>query len=157
MVRILRWNILGVFFAGSFCLAQTVIPPDRAGLEKGEGMGMALYGEINGYPGPKHVLEFKDELGLTKEQMKKTESLINDVNSSATVKGQEVIEAEEDLNESFVTGKVTERALRAKLEKIGKLRGELRFVHLQAHLKMKQILSANQITRYNELRGHEAH
>lgn len=118
---------------------------------------MALYAEINGYPGPKHALEMKDELGLTKEQIKKTESLINDINVSATVKGQDVIEAEEDLNRSFATEKITERTLRTKLEKIGKLRAELKFMHLQAHLKMKQILSPNQIARYKELRAHEGH
>ena len=35
---------------------------------KGEGMGMALPAELNSYPGPHHVLELAEELGLSVEQ-----------------------------------------------------------------------------------------
>ncbi len=47
--------------------AQT-FPADRKGLENGEGMGIVKYAELNGYPGPKHVLELVNELRLTEEQ-----------------------------------------------------------------------------------------
>ena len=38
---------------------------DVAALLKGEGMGMAKAAELNGYPGPVHVLTLADELRLT--------------------------------------------------------------------------------------------
>lgn len=136
--------------------AQTLIPPDKDALLKGLGMGLASYAEENNYPGPKHVLEFKEQLALSRDQIKKAETLENLVNISATAKGGEIVEAEEELNKMFEAGTINEKTLRAKLEQIGKLRADLRFIHLQAHLKMKQILTADQIKRYNELRGHEA-
>ena len=39
-----------------------------ADLKAGRGMGLALAAELNGYPGPLHVLELKDQLQLTAEQ-----------------------------------------------------------------------------------------
>lgn len=37
----------------------------------GGGMGCAKIAELNGYPGPKHVLELENELQLTEQQKKK--------------------------------------------------------------------------------------
>lgn len=39
-----------------------------AELRAGEGMGLALAAELNGYPGPRHVLDLANQLGLTDEQ-----------------------------------------------------------------------------------------
>ena len=39
-----------------------------ADLKAGRGMGLALAAELNGYPGPMHVLELADELVLSVEQ-----------------------------------------------------------------------------------------
>jgi Spy/CpxP family protein refolding chaperone len=135
--------------------AQPTIPPDKEGLLKGQGMGLAEIAEINNYPGPKHTLDLKNELGLTREQLKKTEALEKVVASSALAKGEEIVLAEEELSKLFEAGTISEKALRSKLEEIAKLRADLRFTHLQAHLRMKQILTADQIKRYAELRGHE--
>jgi hypothetical protein len=44
---------------------------DIAALEKGEGWGLAKPAELNGYPGPAHVLEFADELDLSETQKEK--------------------------------------------------------------------------------------
>jgi hypothetical protein len=41
---------------------------DIAALLKGEGMGMAKAAELNGYPGPVHVLTLAKELKLTESQ-----------------------------------------------------------------------------------------
>jgi Spy/CpxP family protein refolding chaperone len=70
-------------------------------------------------------------------------------------KGEEIITAEEELSKLFEAGTINEKVLRSKLEEIAKLRADLRFTHLQAHLRMKQILTPDQIKRYAELRGHE--
>lgn len=134
---------------------ERVIPADREALLKGLGMGLATYAEMNSYPGPKHVLELKDDLALTRDQQKKMETLENAVRISAIPKGEEIIQAEEELLHMFEQGTINERTLRTKLEQIGKLRSELRFIHLQAHIRTKQILSAEQIKQYNILRGYE--
>jgi Spy/CpxP family protein refolding chaperone len=134
---------------------QALVPSDREELLKGHGMGMASYAEENGYPGPKHTLELKDQLGLIQDQLKKTEALEKVVTSSAVAKGQEIIQAEEELNKLIEAGTMNEKLLRSKLEQVAMLRADLRFIHLQAHLRMKQILTADQIQRYKELRGNE--
>lgn len=136
-------------------VSQPVIPPDKEALLKGLGSGLAVIADVNNYPGPKHVITLKTELGLTRDQLKKTEALDKVVSSSAIAKGAEIVQAEEELFQLFEAGTVSEKALRTNLELIGKLRSDLRFIHLQAHLRMKQILTPDQIKQYGELRGRE--
>ena len=136
-------------------LAQNLVPPDREGLLKGQGMDLAAIAEANNWPGPKHVLALKNELGLTRDQAKKTEALEKVVGSAARAKGDEIVQLEEELAAMFQSGSASEKAVRTKLEEIGKARGELRFIHLQAHLRMKQILSADQVKQYTELKARE--
>ncbi|MBI5464331.1 MAG: hypothetical protein HY966_05190 [Ignavibacteriales bacterium] len=136
--------------------AQVVVPHDKDALLNGEGMGQAEYAERNGFPGPKHALKWKDELGISNDQMQKIEALANGVEVSSKFRGEDIVKAEIDLNAMFEAGTATEKNVRVKVQDIARLRGELQFIHLQAHLKMKQILSANQMTRYKELQAGEA-
>ena len=46
-----------------------------ADLRAGRGMGMALPAELNGYPGPAHVLELADKLELTPDQRASVQAL----------------------------------------------------------------------------------
>lgn len=153
----MRKNMLWLLLVStlSVCYGQMVVPTDRDGLLKGEGMGLAHYAEVTGYPGPKHVLELKDKLGLMPDQQKKVEALADLVRVSAVAKGEEIVEAEEELFGLFQSGKLNEKTLRERLDRIGKMRADLRYVHLQAHLRTRQILNAQQIDLYNELRGYE--
>lgn len=41
----------------------------------GAGMGLAKAAELNGFPGPKHVLELEAELGLTDRQKQTTQQI----------------------------------------------------------------------------------
>lgn len=154
----MRWLLAGalLFIVQSQMLAQEAVPPDKENLLKGLGMGLASIAELNNYPGPKHVIELKSELGLTRDQLKKTEALDKVVTSAAVAKGEEIVLAEEELSKLFEAGTINEKVLRSKLEEIGKLRADLRFIHLQAHLRMKQILTAEQIKRYGEIKGRES-
>lgn len=152
----LRWLMVAAILPlPVIAFAQATIPPDKEGLLKGQGMGLAEIAEVSNYPGPRHTLDLKNELGLTREQLKKTEALEKVVASSALAKGEEIVLAEEELLKLFEAGTISEKTLRTKLEEIAKLRADLRFTHLQAHLRMKQILTPDQIKRYAELRGHE--
>ncbi len=136
--------------------AQT-IPTDREGLEKGEGMGMGLYGEIHGYPRPKHVLEMKDTLKLSSHQVKKAESIFDEMNRQATSLGKSIISMEEKLNDYFHSGKVSEDSVLVMSASIGQLRGQLRAVHLRAHLLTREVLAEEQLSLYMHLRGHAGH
>src|SRR5713226_2586520 len=46
-----------------------------ADLRAGRGMGLALAAELNGYPGPSHVVELADALGLSDQQRAKVQDL----------------------------------------------------------------------------------
>src|SRR4051794_23181782 len=46
-----------------------------ADLAAGRGMGLALAAELNGYPGPTHVLELADRLELSADQRARIKAL----------------------------------------------------------------------------------
>ena len=135
--------------------AQVTIPSDKDQLLSGVAAGQTLLAEKNGYPIPQKIISFKDQLGLTKDQLKKITEMLTNLPVSVTVKGQEIVEAEEELNRLFESGTINEKMLRVKLERIGIMRGDLRFIHLQVYLREKQILSVNQWERLKELLASE--
>ena len=137
-------------------LAQGTVPPDKDLLLSGDAAGQTLAAEKNGFPSPQKIVSLKDQIGLTKDQLKKMNEIVTNVPISATVKGQEIVDAEEELNKLFESGAINEKTLRMKLERIGKMRADLRFVHLQAYLKEKLILTAKQWERLKELQASEA-
>src|ERR1700737_107196 len=56
---------------------------DVAALLKGEGMGMAKAAELNGYPGPAHVLTLASELGLTDSQRQQVQAIVDRMSAAA--------------------------------------------------------------------------
>ena len=147
--------LLSLSYTATF-LAQGTVPPDKDQLLSGDAAGQTLAAEKNGFPSPQKIVSFKDQIGLTKDQLKKMNEMLINVPISATVKGQEIVDAEEELNKLFESGTINEKTLRMKLERIGKMRADLRFVHLQAYLKEKLILTAKQWERLKELQASEA-
>ena len=61
-----------------------------------------------------------------------------------------------ELDRAFKSGKADEASVRSITARIGELQGQLRAVHLIAHLKTKQMLSAQQVVAYNQARGYAA-
>src|SRR5262245_40334747 len=59
-----------------------------ADLRAGRGMGLALAAELNGYPGPAHVLELADRLALSDEQRAKVQALFDAMKSEAVPLGE---------------------------------------------------------------------
>ena len=49
---------------------------------------------------------------------------------------------------------MTEEALSAAVAKIARLQGELRTIHLRAHLATRDTLTRHQILEYDRLRGY---
>ena len=124
------------------------------GYLEGGGMGMALPGELNGYPGPKHVLELRQELGLSIGQLAQVESFFDSMQQKAVQLGREIVEREAGLDALFASGEIDEASLSRLTEEIGRLNGRLRGVHLRAHLETAAALSPNQRQRYSQLRGY---
>ena len=123
-------------------------------LRRGGGWGLALAAELNGMPGPAHLLELKDQIPLTADQVTKTQVLLDEMRKAAIPTGERLISAEKALEAAFADGKVDETSLRRLLGEAESARTELRFIHLSQHYKTIQFLSPEQIKRYNILRGY---
>ena len=120
----------------------------------GRGMGFAKAAELNSYPGPMHVLELKDELRLTAEQVARTRAAFEEMKRRATGLGEQIVEKERELDRAFADKTIDEATLDKKVSEIGRLQGELRAAHLRAHVRMRQVLSDEQVAKYDELRGY---
>jgi hypothetical protein len=127
---------------------------DIAALRKGEGMGMAKAAELNGYPGPAHVLQLALQLGLTDAQRRDVQAIFDRMSAAAKPLGGELIAQEQALDQLFVGGDITPKRLAAATAAIAELQGRLRGVHLSAHLETRALLNADQVTRYQQLRGY---
>ena len=123
-------------------------------LQRGGGWGLALAAELNGMPGPAHLLELKDQIPLASDQVAKTQALLDEMRKAAIPTGERLIAAEKALEAAFAAGNVGESSLRRLLADAESARTELRFVHLSQHYKTVQYLKPEQIKRYNILRGY---
>lgn len=122
---------------------------------EGNGMGLAKAAELNGFPGPKHILENESNLDLSAEQKKAVRDSFDKMKSQAVELGKQIVESEKELDNLFGKSEITNEILQTKTREIGELQGNLRNVHLQAHLEMKKILSPEQVEKYNRLRGYK--
>lgn len=121
----------------------------------GRGMGMARAAELNGYPGPAHVLELAEPLGLSAAQREQTETLFGAMQRDAKALGEQLVAAERDLDRLFAQRLARRETLRPMLERINTLQGELRAVHLEAHLAQRALLDPDQVAHYQRLRGYD--
>jgi len=93
----------------------------------GAGMGYAKAAELNHFPGPMHVLELADRLGLSAEQRAATRQLMDEHKRRARAIGARLVDSE-----------------RARLS------------HLETHRRMRAVLTEEQVKRYDALRGYSA-
>ena len=117
-------------------------------------MGFALAAELNHYPGPKHVLDMADHLGLSADTRAAIEAIRERMSANAIPLGQALIAAEASLDSAFVRGGLGEDELARRTAEIGRLTGELRAVHLGAHLEVRALLTDEQVARYDQMRGY---
>ena len=127
---------------------------DIASLLKGEGMGMAKAAELNGYPGPAHVLTLAKELKLTESWREQIQTIFDRMSAAAKPLGAELVERERVLDQLFAKGDITADRLATETAAIAELQGRLRSIHLAAHLKTCALLNPDQIALYQQLRGY---
>lgn len=127
---------------------------DIAEIQSGGGWGLAKPAELNGLPGPKHLLELRREIHLTDAQVRSVETLFNRMRKQAIAEGQILLQHERALDRLFSDGTASEDALMIILEQAARSRQRLRFIHLAAHLETPKILTQHQMQRYTMLRGY---
>jgi hypothetical protein len=125
-------------------------------LLNGRGWGLAKPAELNGVPGPAHLLEMKSEIGLSSEQVSAIEVIWSEMNQNARRLGEHYVALERELNEQFATGQITSDTLKTLLLKIATVQTELRYTHLFAHLQASPVLKPAQVALYNRLRGYSS-
>ena len=125
-------------------------------LRAGRGMGLALAAELNGYPGPMHVLELADALGLTDQQRARMHDLFAAMRAEAIPLGDKLIAQEAELDRRFADRTIAPSSLAASVGAIGATQAELRETHLKYHLSTADVLTPAQVQRYGELRGYQA-
>lgn len=165
-----KWSaaaVVALFVAGA-AVAQThrpyagqetrdikaLSPQQVDDLRAGRGMGLALAAELNGYPGPMHVLELADRLSLDRVQKERIEVLLAAMRQEAIEAGERLIAAEAALDRQFAERRITEASLAEGTQAVAALQGELRATHLRYHLATVEILNPAQVARYSELRGY---
>ncbi len=121
----------------------------------GAGMGLARAAELNGVPGPRHVLDMADQLELTDAQRAEIERIEDRMHEAAVRLGREILELEEELDRLFAVGRADPSEVERLAGRIGQRSGLLRAVHLLAHLETAVVLRPAQIRRYGVLRGYE--
>jgi len=118
----------------------------------GEGMGLAKAAELNHYPGPRHVLDIADNLGLSTDQITATRALFDDMHADAQALGKQVVAREDELYALFREQHADADKVRQLTAEIANLQGQLRALHLTAHIHERALLSAEQVTKYDALR-----
>lgn len=117
-------------------------------------MGLALAGELNGYPGPLHVIELSEPLQLTAIQRQRVHQLIEEMKAEAVPMGERLIAQENELDHAFAERTIDPDSLKRLTAQIGETQGQLRAVHLKYHLTTAALLTDDQRHRYATLRGY---
>jgi Spy/CpxP family protein refolding chaperone len=110
--------------------------------------------ELNGYPGPAHLLEHAAALKLSDTQKAAIEAIRARMAAAAASLGRDIVARERELDAAFAETRIDETLLKSKTDEIAALMGRLRAVHLAAHIESRPLLTAQQIADYDKLRGY---
>jgi Spy/CpxP family protein refolding chaperone len=121
---------------------------------EGDGLGFARAAELNHYPGPRHALDLAARLDLDHQQLARIRGIFDEMRAAALPLGRHIVDRERDLDRLFAGGAASEEAVRTLTAEIARLQGELRAVHLTAHLRTRAVLTSEQVSRYDGLRGY---
>ncbi len=76
-------------------------------------MGLALAAELNGYPGPSHVIELANDLALTAELRQRAQALFAAMKAETVLLGEKMIAEEGELDGAFAAHTITPASLAA--------------------------------------------
>ena len=176
----MRWNfrqcrtqalLLGLFASGSLLAVEPPASPyagqqtrsikalseeEMSALLSGQGSGFAKAAELNGYPGPAHVLELATQLGLDSTQLAATKALMSEHRQRAREIGANLVAAESELDALFADQRARTASVDQATLKVALLQGRLRAEHLNTHLLEKAILTPAQVEEYSRFRGYQS-
>jgi len=138
--------------AGGLAAHHACLEEERQAIERGQGFGMALVADRNGFPGPRHILDMKDELELSADQVRDVQQLFDKMHSRAVELGNELLAKEAELDRLFAQSVSGEASVRHLLTESALLRAELRWVHIFAHLEARDLLTPEQRHAYHAAR-----
>ena len=101
-----------------------------------------------------HVLELAEDLNLSDDQIARMELIFLEMREEAVARGADFISAERALHAAFARGGLDATELAALVHAAGQARADLRFLHLSSHLQKLDVLSMEQVDRYNIMRGY---
>ena len=133
---------------------RALTPGEIADIRAGAGAGLARAAELNGYPGPRHVLDLADQLGLSEEQRTVVQAIYDRMAAAAQAAGRRYLEAQERLEQDFRAGTLTAESLPMRMAEVGQRLSELQTVHLGAHLETATLLTPEQLAAYDVARGY---
>lgn len=138
---------------------EGLAPAQLQALREGRGMGLSLPAELNGHPGPVHVLENAEALALTPPQAAAMAGLVERMKGEAVALGERIIAREAELDALFAAGRPDDARLASLVEDIALLTGRLRLVHLRTHADTAVLMTPEQVAKYNAIRrpGHAGH
>ncbi|MEO1797213.1 MAG: Spy/CpxP family protein refolding chaperone, partial [Pseudomonadota bacterium] len=135
-------------------LIKSLSVEDLEGIAAGGGWGLARAAELNGVPGPTHLLELAEALRLTEEQRDSIEAIRLEMQAEAILAGTRFVDAERQLDRAFQGGALDLETLELLVMQAGEARAVLRLAHLRAHLRTLPLLTQDQVSRYATLRGY---
>ena len=147
-------SVIGPYAGQQARAIKSLSPSDITGLLEGQGAGHAKAAELNGYPGPAHTLELKQQLGLDAQQVAASEALMASHKARARALGAAVVEAERTLDDLFAGKQASVESVDTATREVGVLQAQLRAEHLATHLAQTALLDVHQIQRYSVLRGY---
>ncbi|WP_299971434.1 hypothetical protein [uncultured Roseobacter sp.] len=135
-------------------LIKSLSEQDLEEIAHGGGWGLARAAELNGFPGPTHLLELAVEVGLTEQQRSDIEAIRAQMQADAITAGERFVAAEQALDAAFQQVAPDAVALERLVAEAGQARAALRLVHLNAHLLTLPLLTDPQVSQYSVLRGY---
>lgn len=142
-------------YAGQQTRAIKALGADETkALLAGAGQGYARAAELNHYPGPMHTLELAAQLQLTPAQQETLAQLMARHKAEARALGADVVRLETELDALFAGGKPVRESVEAKAAETGLAQARYRASHLTTHIETARIMTAEQIERYDRLRGY---
>lgn len=128
---------------------------DTRGYLEGRGMGLAKAAELNGYPGPMHVLQMKEALQISKTQELKITAIFDKMKRETIALGKEIVRTEAQLEQEFRSNRANPVRVEDLTTMIGAIQAKIRASHLNAHIATKPLMTTSQLKKYNDFRGYK--
>lgn len=142
-------------YAGEESREIKALAPDFIkGLKAGAGLGFAKSAELNGYPGPAHLLELETKIPLNAEQTRAIIAIRDEMRRASIALGDQLLNAEAALEAAFRDRAISQVKLSDLTLQAGALHAQLRAAHLGAHIQATALLMPQKIHRYQVLRGY---